>query len=232
MRFILPALLATVISAQSFEVASVKRSAQENGSGARSTGAVPRQQEPGRINFPAVKLKGVIALAWGVDQDQVTGPQWLDDERYDIAATLPANASRAALPAMLQHLLVERFHMAVHEETKPQAGYALVAGKGTAKLKPSKESGSLSFEVRSDSIQFTNMTMEQFAKFLSQSGRPVTDQTGIAGHYDFTVNISMADIKAGLTSGPVADLGLKLETRRAPAKFVVVDKADKVPTEN
>jgi uncharacterized protein (TIGR03435 family) len=224
----------STLVAQSFEVASVKRSTPETGSGARSTGAIPRQQETGRINYPNVKLKSVIALAYGVAPDQISGPQWLDDERYDIVATLPAGASQDQIPMMLQHLLTERFAMMIHEETKPRAGYALEAGKGALQLKASKETGDdIGFAVSSDHVQFTNFTMAQVANFLGSSmGRPVADQTGIEGRFDITLNASMADIKSGSVSGAIEDLGLKLSPRSALAKFVVIDKADKIPTVN
>ena len=223
-----------ILPAQTFDAASVRRSAPETGSGARSTGAIPRQQDPGRINYPNVTLKSVIAQAYSVARDQIGGPQWLDDERYDIVATLPSGASQDQVPLMLQRLLSERFHMTVHDETKPRTGYALVPGKGERKLKTSdRTGGNFGFEVRSDDIQFTNFTMTNLASFLSSSmGRPVADQTAIEGRYDITLNASMTDIKSGSVFSAIEDLGLKLELRTAPAKFVVVDKADKVPTEN
>src|SRR5580658_4924119 len=115
-----------ILSAQTFEVASVKLSAPETGSGPRSTGAVPRQQESARINYPHVSLKAVIAAAYGVDTDRVSGPQWLDDERYDISAKLPDGASPDQTPVMLQHLLADRFHMTAHEETRPGKGFGLL----------------------------------------------------------------------------------------------------------
>ena len=176
MKFvILLAVVVYTLSAQTFEVASVKRSAPDEGSGVRSTGAVPRQQEPGRINYPAVRLKGVIALAYGVDQELIDGPQWLSDERYDIMATLPAGSPQTDVPAMLQHLLAERFHMTVHEEARTRAGYALVPGKGPRRMTASKQpdGDSIGFETRGDQILFSNMTMAQFAAFLGRTGRVV-----------------------------------------------------------
>jgi len=234
MKVIIIALLAAaVLPAQTFEVASVKRSAPETGSGSRSTGAIPRQQEPGRINYPNVKLKGVIAIAYGVDAGQIGGPSWLDDERYDIVAKLPDDAPQDQLPVMLQHLLADRFHMTVHEETKPRNGFALLAGKGPLKAKAVEEGESMGFEVQSDRVLLKGMTMAQFAKFLSgRTGPPVSDETNIAGHYDITLDASMSDIQAGLFSGAVEDIGLKLEKRTVPAKFITVEKADKIPTEN
>src|SRR5947208_16853642 len=108
-------LSAGILSAQTFEVASVKRAAPQTGTGSRITGAVA-QRDPGRVNYPSVDLKSIAAIAWQIDRDLIAGPQWMDDERYDIIATLPAKGSQDQVPQMLQHLLAERFHMTVHEE--------------------------------------------------------------------------------------------------------------------
>jgi uncharacterized protein (TIGR03435 family) len=221
-----------ILSAQTFEVASVKLSVPETGSGARSTGAVPRQQEPARINYPHVSLKAVIAAAYSVDPDRVSGPQWLDDERYDIAAKLPDGASPDQTPVMLQHLLADRFHMTAHEEARQGKGFGLVAAKGGPKLTPAKVAGSVGFKATADSVTFTSTTMDQFARLLSRFvGNPVTDETGIKGEFDMTVNTPMSELQTGSVSA-IQDLGLRLETRATQVKFIVVDKADRVPTEN
>jgi uncharacterized protein (TIGR03435 family) len=227
----------TILSAQTFEVASVKRSAPETGSGARSTGAVPRQQEPFRISCPHVTLKAVIAAAYGVDTDNVSGPQWLEDERYDISAKQPDGASPDQTPVMLQHLLADRFHMTAHEETRPGKGFGLliikdVAAKGGPKLTPAKVAGDVGFIATAGSVTFTSTTMEQLARLLSSFvGNPVADETGIQGEFDITVNASMSELRSGSVSA-IQDLGLKLETRATQVKFIVVDKAERVPTEN
>jgi uncharacterized protein (TIGR03435 family) len=180
-----------------------------------------------------VKLKPVIALAYGVGVDQVIGPQWLDDDRYDIVATLPVDAPQGQVPAMLQHLLAERFHMRSHDEVRPRNGFALLAGKGPLKAKPVAESDSIGFEIQSDHVLLKGMTMAQFAKFLSgRDGPPVSDETRIEGHYDILLNASLNDVQSGSYSGAVEDLGLKLEKRAEPAKFIIVDKADREPTDN
>lgn len=221
-----------LLSAQTFEAASVKLSPPETGSGARSTGAVPRQQESARINYPHVSLKAVIAAAYGVDPDKVSGPQWLADERYDIEATLPDGASPDQTPVMLQHLLADRFHMTAHEESRPGKGFALVAAKGGPKLKPAKVAGAVGFNATANSVTFTSTTMEQFARLLSRFvGSPVADDTGITGEFDVTVNTPMTELQSGSVSA-IQDIGLKLEPRVIKMRSIVVDKAEKIPTGN
>jgi uncharacterized protein (TIGR03435 family) len=225
-------LCASLVAAQTFEVASVKRAAPQTGTGARITGALP-QHDPGRVNYPSVDLKSIVAIAWHIDRDLIAGPQWMDDERYDIVATLPGGATQDQVPRMLQYLLAERFHMSVHEETRSRTGLALLASKSGAKLTKANETSHPGFTSGADKVTFGKLTLPGFARTLSRfTGRPVTDETGIAGEYDITLNASWEDMSSGALMPPIQDLGLRFEPRKVSAKFLIVDKADKVPTGN
>jgi len=225
-------LCASFLAGQTFEVASVKRAAPQTGTGSRITGAVP-QRDPGRVNYPSVDLKSIVAIAWHIDRDQIAGPQWMDDERYDIVATLPARATQDQLPQMLQHLLAERFHMNVHEETRLRTGLALLASRSGVKLTKAKETSRPGYVSSVDKVTFGKVTLSGFARTLSLfTGRPVTDGTGITGEYDITLNASMEDLRSGAVASPIQELGLRLESRKVSAKFLVIDRADKVPTGN
>jgi uncharacterized protein (TIGR03435 family) len=71
--------------------------------------------------------------AYGVDLDQVSGPAWIGfmgGNNYDITATMPPGTTKEQFRLMLQALLMERFHLAVHHETKDFPGYELVVGGG------------------------------------------------------------------------------------------------------
>src|SRR5664279_6215744 len=81
----------------------------------------------------------ILTNAYGVKNYQVTGPGWLDTERYDITAKVPKGATKDDLKLMLQGLLAERFKLTLHHETKELPMYALVVGKGGPKLKESVE---------------------------------------------------------------------------------------------
>ena len=217
------------LSAQNFEIASVKRSSQTGGAD-----VLPPQQDPARIKYVGVTLKSVLALAYGVTPDQITGPKWLGEERFDIVATLPATATPQQVPVMLQHLLADRFGMAVHEENKTMAFSALVPAKGGVKMKnvETPEIGA-TVDLNSDNIQLKGYTMPAFARFLSTSmGHPVVDETGVAGSYDITLYLSMSDLKTGRIRIAIQQLGLQFENRTGPVKSLVVEKANKAPTEN
>jgi uncharacterized protein (TIGR03435 family) len=90
----------------------------------------------GRVDFAGTPLTGLIAYAFGVPQNRITGPDWMQGQRIDIQAKLPAGATEDQVPAMLQTLLADRFKLTIHRERKDQSGYALVVAKGGAKVKP------------------------------------------------------------------------------------------------
>jgi uncharacterized protein (TIGR03435 family) len=111
-------LVAAALLGQTFEVASVKRSAQQNTLGMiLSRSGQP--EDPGRIAWTSVSLKALVQMAYHVDMDQVGGPQWIEDERYEVIATKPPETTLDQLRAMVQNLLQERFHMTAHLETRP-----------------------------------------------------------------------------------------------------------------
>src|SRR5690242_10517264 len=131
------ALLAQSPQAPAFEVASVKPAApQEAGKVAIRLGG-----DAGRINYTNVSLKDVVARAYKMKPYQISGPSWMDSERYDITAKIPEGATQDQVPAMLQALLTERFKMTVRKESKEQPIYALVLGKSGSKLKKADDSG-------------------------------------------------------------------------------------------
>ena len=227
--FIIVTLSVAAASAQNFTTSSVKRSAPGAGSD-----ILPPQQNPTQVTYQGVALRSVLALAYGVSPDQIVAPKWLNDERFDIVGELPAGATPQQIPVMLQHLLTDRFGMAVHEDNKTTAFYALVPAKTGVKMHnvENPEIGA-TVDLGSDSIQLQGYTMPAFARFLSTSmGRPVVDETGLKGSYDITLYLSMAEIKTGRIRIAIQQLGLQFENRSGPVKSLVVDQANKIPTED
>jgi uncharacterized protein (TIGR03435 family) len=123
-------------AAPTFEAASVKVSVPlQGGTINLSMRGGPGSSDPGRIDYHGVTLKTLAARAYGVKEYQVEGAEWLNNERYDIVATMREGATKDQLALMLQGLLAERFKLAVHHETKVLPVYALSVGKGGPKLK-------------------------------------------------------------------------------------------------
>jgi uncharacterized protein (TIGR03435 family) len=280
-------LLCTVASAQdspTFEVASIRPSSEQVAqvsAGMRVAGS--------QVRMTAMSVKEFIVIAYGAKPQQIAGPEWLGQTRFDIAATIPAGESAAQVPQMLRALLAERFQMTMHRETKEFPVYVLGVARGGPKFEPSKApaptaenngekppavnvtaSGSSagtavdlgrgsSFAFGNNRFEVKKMTMASFAEVLTRFvDRPVLDQTGLTGEYDVVLNIAPEDymplmirsgVNAGVSlppqalrlldganadplSGPLRDVGLTLESKRAPLEVVVVDAISKTPTEN
>jgi uncharacterized protein (TIGR03435 family) len=126
------ALLAAVIAAQTppaFEVASVKSTTH----GQRDKDGVSHSSQnihsPGRFTAENSSLDELIRFAYQLYDYQLVGPRWLNDDSvcFDIEAKGPAGSSQAQVRLMLQALLVERFKLAVHRETRTLPVYELVS---------------------------------------------------------------------------------------------------------
>jgi uncharacterized protein (TIGR03435 family) len=127
----------------SFDVATVRPSApldMAKMAADMQAGKMPRfgpHVDASRAEFTYMSLKELIAFAYKVKTYQVTGPDWLGSDRFDIGATMAEGASKDDAPAMLQTLLEDRFKLAIHRDTQEHPVLALVVGKGGPKLKES-----------------------------------------------------------------------------------------------
>ena len=119
-----------------FDAASIKVSDSDVRQPSYSGG--PGTSDPGRLRLH-IYMTALLQAAFGVQVDQIEGPAWLRDFSampfYDIVATMPASTTLEQSDRMLQNLLVERFHMVFHHETRNFPGYDLVVDKGGPKLK-------------------------------------------------------------------------------------------------
>jgi len=228
----------------SFEAASIKPAADAN----------PKKQREikfgsGNLSLQGAALWDLIAAAYDIRTYQLSGPDWMKTERFDIAAKVPEGATLDEKRLMLQSLLIERFKLAIHHDTKELAIDTLVAGKGGPKIgsRVSAEGrNTVAFE--SGKLMFHNFTMSQLATYLSRSNPngTIVDATGIDGRYDFGVDIDTKSgrpeevkgaIEQATLDGSLArvvpqQLGLKIETRKQPTDLVVVDRVERIPAEN
>jgi uncharacterized protein (TIGR03435 family) len=124
-----------------FEVASVKPSggparATRDGVPMTSWGTKggPGTNDPTRWSCTYCDLAGRLPGAYGVKAYQLTYPSWMNSERYDMSAKVPAGTTKAQFAIMLRNLLEERFQFKLHRETKDIQGYDLVVAKGGPKL--------------------------------------------------------------------------------------------------
>jgi bla regulator protein blaR1 len=258
----------------SFEVASVKPAAPSSGGRVRSSmRGGPGTTDADRIIFTNVTLMSVLLRAYDVKSYQTAGPAWLASERYDITATIPAGATRQQFNLMLQRLLADRFHLALHHETRELHGYELVKGKTVLKLKQSTEAGpdvEPTEAPKTDANGFPQLSapglvimegvrgkavvsfltakaqpLSALAELFSKEFRmPVEDKTGLTGKFDFTLEFAPEAPGAlpsdapeesaapNLISAVPRQLGLKLEPKTIPVDILIIERADKIPTEN
>jgi uncharacterized protein (TIGR03435 family) len=93
-------------------------------------------EHPGRVHYEE-GLTRLLMRAYSVGAyDQIQGPDSLHT-MYVVDAIMPPETTKEQLRLMLQNLLVERFKLASHRETKELAGYSLVVAKNGPKLKES-----------------------------------------------------------------------------------------------
>lgn len=95
----------------------------------------PGTKDPDRIDYHGVTLKSLLARAYDVKPDQISGPGWLGSEYYTIQAKLSLDADQAQLQMMLQRLLTERFQIRFHWEMKETPVYRLKVAKNGPRLK-------------------------------------------------------------------------------------------------
>jgi uncharacterized protein (TIGR03435 family) len=220
-----------------FEVASIKPSApSEKGDGSWSPPGI------GQFWARGLSLKYLIHLAYDIDLNQIAGKQpWLDSAYFDINAKPEEGIalSRAELRPRLQNLLQTRFHLVTHYETRMDPGYALVVANGGPKLMPTKGDKFPGFRINVSPghVEGINWSMDYLAAMLQQAaGRPVANQTQIAGSYDVKLEFA-PDIETESTLPSIftvlkSTLGLELKPQHIPVQVLAIDSVDRAPTEN
>jgi uncharacterized protein (TIGR03435 family) len=245
-----------------FEAASVK--VTNIGGGGINGG--PGTSDPRRFYAPHVRMYSLLSRAYDVIPDQIAGPAWLhdmwsDDGIYEVIATMPVDTTKEQFRQMLQNLLIERFHLVIHHETRNFPGYNLVVARGGPKLKEvtptadgHQESGS--HRGIQQQMKYQEWTMAEFAQSLgyligAAQGRGgsgyfqprVADKTALTAKYTFTLSFyqESRDPSASFNSGGLPDiltaiqdqLGLRLvKTADVPVDVIVVDSVDKIPVAN
>jgi uncharacterized protein (TIGR03435 family) len=207
-----------------------------------------------------VTVNWMIKLAYNMHAHQITeGPAWLDSAKYDMVGRpdTPGQPSRDQMKLMIQKLLADRFQLKFHIEKRELPVYAMVVLKTRTKITVSagdpnafpgigfgQGPGVLSLVGR-------NTTLDGVANALQSNilDKPVVNQTGLTGRYDFllkfTPDPSQVANFGGLAPGNAADpdappdifsafqeqLGLKLESTKAFVDVIVIEKIER-PSEN
>ncbi len=210
------------------------------------------------VSAVGATVHDLIVFSFGVHASQISGaPAWIESDKFDIRGKAQGGAQPNPIQfkAMLRKLLADRFQLAFHRDQKQLAVYALTVGKNGPKLTRSEANSSIPNLVRRGpgNLPARNVTMEEFAGNLQAAvlDRPVIDQTGLKGRFDFQLQWTPDETQFALTGGPGAppkppegaetppdlftaiqqQLGLKLESARAQIDVLVIDKVEK-PSEN
>jgi uncharacterized protein (TIGR03435 family) len=233
-----------------FEVATIKPATPDR----PGKGFMVRGRQFSTVN---TTLSDMITFAYGIHAKQITGgPGWVETEKYDVAAQPNGEGQPNAQQwkGMFQKLLADRFTLTFHRDKKELAVYAITVGKNGPKLTKSEgnPSGLPGLFFRGLGVlPATNATMADFAGVMQGAvlDRPVVDQTGLTGRWDFTLTWTPDEFQfagMGAKVPPPANnaaappdlftamqeqLGLKLESTKAPAEVFVIDRATK-PTDN
>ena len=224
-------------SAERFEVASVRLASDES---LHFDG--PRVQVlHGSVVMHASTMRACILWAYQMQSAQVIGPDWLDNVRLDMVAKAAGPVGEQHLFSMLRTLLAERLGVKTHVERKEMSVYALIPATGGPKLVQSTTEGPPTLERdRSKGIEaYQRWSMYQLAAEFSMTlGRPVVNETGLTGHFDFRIDTTAVAVdprnmdRESLLIATMRQLGLKVESRKDWVDVLVIDRAEKVPTEN
>ena len=218
-----------------FDVVSIKPTKPIGG------GAIPigRSGNPGSVTLLGVTAKQVVARAYSLRGYQISGPAWIDQERYDVAARVGRPASDAEQRLMLQSMLADRFQLTAHMETRVLPAYELVVGKNGPRLHVATpdEIGSRVFP-NAPGVRARQISMQRLAELLSTKlDRPVVDSTGISGVFDIELTWTPdtappdADLGPSVFTAIQEQLGLKLQAHKLPIEVLVIDTISK-PTAN
>jgi uncharacterized protein (TIGR03435 family) len=221
-----------------FEVATIKPSAPND----PSDGFHTRGRH---IFIENQTVNKMVAFAYGLNGKQIAGgPVWLDTDRFDIDGVpdVEGTPSLKQQQGMVKKLLTDRFGMTFHREKKELSVYAIMVGKGGPKLNksaddligmPSQDAEQHGTEL---AMKFKNMSMTDFG-FCMQFflDRPLVDQTGLSGKYDFNLKWSFDETEAssnpnaapGLFTAIQEQDGLKLDAVKAQADVIVIDKVER-----
>lgn len=249
-----------------FDVASIRES-KVDPNGFMVSSSFPLHDST--LRTQNVDIMGLVAMAYGLQYYQMTGaPGWERETLYTIQAKsddatdvklahLNDHDARLEKQHMLQALLADRFHLQVHWENRQVPTYNLViskpgllkettatspeaVGNNGKKTSPLYQRGS---SMAGFELVAHGTTMAIFCDMLKgQFGRPVVDQTGLTGKYDFVLpylgGFDSDRRPDDMNPVPTLDrsleetLGLKVKASRGDIPVVVIDHVDQHPPEN
>src|SRR3984885_942473 len=229
-----------------FEVATIKPTQEGTHFSIHRTGS-------GELVATDVSLAYLIKFAYEVHPRQITkGPAWLDADKYDLTAKpdIEGQPRRKQTRVMVQKLLADRFQLKFHHEKLELPVYAVTVAKGGPKLtvNDTNPNGNPGYGGGPrGGMRVINSTIAEFISFVLNDAvaLPVVDQTGLGStRYNFVLKWTPDASQSGaMPPGPPAadgadaapdiftameqQLGLKLESTKAPVDVMVIDHVEK-----
>ena len=185
----------------------------------------------GSFTMNNVTLGEALQFAYNlISQDQISGPDWIKsrDTRYEIVGKTAAEVELPQVRPMLAALLAERLKVVVRKEPKTVSFMALVPAKGGPKLPPADPNpqGNGGYRGKIDGPQ---MPLSLLASLLSRfENQLIVDRTGLTGRFRVKLEWMPDELPTALEE----QLGLRLESRREPLDAIVVERAERTPTDN
>lgn len=196
------------------------------------------------FDFSAASVEKLMKWAYSVHAQQIVGgPAWVRQDRYDINGRpdLEGEPNLAQQQEMIEKLLADRFGLKFHREMRELPVYAIRVAKGGPKLSPAAHLERKPIEQsdsRGDSDRVHNYESAPISYLIMVeqlwSDRPLVDQTGLKGTYDFKLEYDADEAHNGDPNAPPdiftavqQELGLKFERAKAPVEVFIIDHIER-----
>lgn len=209
---------------------------------------------PGGHGYTAVNVpvKVMISLMYKVPMRQIRGgPDWLNQDRFNVEARVDGAYSADDLHIMYQNLLADRFHLKLQRETHEGNVYALTVDPSGLKMQLNTSPDDYDIPMRGPAAHTIGKRVPMkylcwwIGQQLQSDARPCVDLTGLTGNYNFTLSFvpllppgSNADNLGpeykdlpDIFSAVREQLGLRLTAQKGPVEDLIIDQIDK-PSEN
>lgn len=196
----------------------------------------------GRIEMTNFTLESSIMRAYAVGPHQVAGgPNWVYSDRFDIQGKVdPPTDDTGLIMKLLQGLLVDRFKLTFHRETRTILAQVLEVDKNGPKVEKAE---GVDPEVETSkrggrgSYSFRNTDMDTLVRILArETGLPVANATGLKGNFNFTLHWTLdtaspstdaATDTISIFAALQEQLGLRLRSAKAPMEVLVIDHVER-----
>lgn len=195
-------------------------------------------------------MNDLLSFAYEIQVKQVVDvPSWFALEHFDIRGFPSADGypNVEQYREMVRKLLTDRFHLQFKRDKREMSCFTLTVAKGGPKIAASQSAPDAGQDQSANSDggrvtwRFTNNPMPEFAKFLQSEvlDRPVVDETGLKGKYDFKLEWTTnpeavapdTNAAPGFLTAIQEQAGLKVEPSKAEVEVLVVTRVEQ-PSEN